>query len=236
MRIAICDDSELDRLAIIGLLTQYFSDKPQSFHYHEFSAGTNLLHEIRDGYTYDVVILDIYMENHLGIDVARELRQLSYKGAIVFLTSSSEFAVDSYDVNAQGYLLKPHSYEKLCRVMDHIMASHEIDSYPVKHRNHVIRIPYHEIRYIESDNAKCLLHRSNNEVYTIYKKLDIITKELKDSRFLRCHQSYLVNMAHVQSADTKFTLINGETIMIRQRELKVCRAKYFTYMEQKRHE
>ena len=234
MRIALCDDNQLDREIVTSLLEQYFKNRPMTYQITSYTTGVNLLHEVKDGYSYDVIFLDIYMETKLGIEVAKELRELAYTGAIVFLTASPEFAVDSYEVDAEGSLLKPHSYEKLCKVMDKLTAPHNIETYQVTFRNNVIRIPYHEILYFESNNTKCLLHHRNGKNYSIYKKLSEIEEELaRDHRWLRCHQSYLVNMAYIQHADSKFTLFNGEFVMIRQRSLKEIRAKYLSYVEQK---
>ena len=181
----------------------------------------------------DIVFLDIYMEKMLGIDVARELRRLHYAGEIVFLTATSDFAVDSYEVQAGGYLLKPHSYEKLCMVMDRVLSACDINTYQIQRRGVVTRIPYHEILYVESRNTRCLLHRKGGGTYTMYKKLGEIEEELYDPRFLRCHQSYLVNMAYVQNADHQFTLFTGDIVLIRQRNLKEIRNRYLDYLKQK---
>lgn len=234
MRIAVCDDNELDRAIITSLLERYFEGKSISYRIETYASGVNLLHEVKDGRRYDVVFLDIYMDTKLGIDVARELRQIPYNGAIVFLTATAEFAVDSYDVDAIGYLLKPHSYEKLCGVMKKVTTNYDVATYQITFRNNVIRIPYHEILYFESDNVKCLLHHRNGKTYSIRKKMNEIEEEVsKDPRWLRCHLSYLVNMEHIQHADSRFTLFNGEEVMIRQRTLKEIRAKYLLYAEKK---
>ena len=60
-----------------------------------------------------------------------------------------------------------------------------------------------------------------------------IEEELYDPRFLRCHQSYLVNMAYVQNADHQFTLFTGDIVLIRQRNLKEIRNRYLDYLKQK---
>ena len=222
MRIGICDDSQLDREMIRDLLDLYFADK-----------SIDVIHEFQEGTAYDIVFLDIYMEKMLGIDVARELRRLHYAGEIVFLTATSDFAVDSYEVQAGGYLLKPHSYEKLCMVMDRVLSACDINTYQIQRRGVVTRIPYHEILYVESRNTRCLLHRKGGGTYTMYKKLGEIEEELYDPRFLRCHQSYLVNMAYVQNADHQFTLFTGDIVLIRQRNLKEIRNRYLDYLKQK---
>lgn len=230
MRIAICDDDSIDIDIIKDLLNIYFSDKSVAYQIISFEDGTNLIYDIEDNISYDLVFLDIYMNNHLGIDVAKKLREIKYEGDIVFLTSSPDYAIDSYDVNASGYLLKPHSYEKLKAVMDRIIKKYEISTYIIHQRKNSTRIPYNEILYVESCNTKCILHRQNGKNYVIYKKLCEIEKELDDQRFIRCHQSYIVNMNHIQHADTQFTLFNGEIIMIRQKDIRAIREKYLEYI------
>ena len=230
MRIGICDDSQLDREMIRDLLDLYFADKSIAYQVDLYSSGVDVIHEFQEGTAYDIVFLDIYMEKMLGIDVARELRRLHYAGEIVFLTATSDFAVDSYDVAAAGYLLKPHSFDKLCRCMDRVLQDFDTCTYQVQQRMRIVRVPYTEITFIESSNSKCILHRSDGSCYIVYKKLGKIEAELSDNRFLRCHQSYLVNMDFIAQADRQFHLTTGESVLIRQRDLKSIRQAYLDYV------
>lgn len=229
MRIAICDDSPFDRELIRDLLRRYFSGVQSRPDLVFYDSGINLVYDLQEGGWFDAVLLDIYMNDHLGIDIARQLRQEGFRGEIVFLTASPDFAVDSYDVTAAGYLLKPISYEKLVRVMDRITRGLDEGTYAVRQRSRVIRVPLGEILFVESSNSKCILHRSDGTDYTIYKRLDEIQAGLNDPRFLRCHQSYLVNMDHVQQVDKQFILSSGDAVLIRQRDLKSIRQAYLTY-------
>ena len=233
MNIAICDDNLIDREIVSQLLALYFSQKSIAYQITLYQEGRTLIQDIEDGDTYDIIILDIFLGKHLGIDVARKLRKIQYKGDIIFLTVSSDYAVESYDVEASGYLLKPHSFAKLCRVMDHILEKYQVSTYDIYYRSKLIRIPYNQILYVESRNNKCILHDLNGEEHIIYKKLSTIEEELDDPRFLRCHQSYLVNMNHIQRADDQFTLFTGDTIMIRKKNAKEIRNHYIQYLKQR---
>ena len=75
---------------------------------------------------------------------------------------------------------------------------------------------------------------SNNVEYVIYKRLGDIESELNDKRFLRCHQSYLVNMNYIKNVDKHFELTNGEIVCIRQRSLKAIRQEYLDYLNSKK--
>lgn len=231
MNIAICDDSFLDRELFIYLLESYFSDKTIAHNIDEYENGIQLLYEVEDGRAYDVIFLDIFMEKILGIEVAKRLRKLNYNGQIIFLTASSDFAVDSYEVNASGYLLKPLNYEKLSSVIDRTINNIQANTYHIRRRNSFIIVPYDEILYVESNNSKCILHRFGGTNYVIYKKLGQIEDELNDERFLRSHQSYLVNMDYIVQVNRQFELVTGESVLIRQRNLKEIRSIYLDYAQ-----
>lgn len=233
MRIAICDDNALDRTLIMDLLQQYLKDRSIRCELTGYEDGVTLICDMEDGLWFDAVFLDIYMKELLGIEVARKLRSLHYDGAIVFLTGTKEFAVDSYEVSAFGYLLKPHSAEKIYKLMDRLTHDFDISAYQVQQWNRLILIPYNDIQYVESSNSKCILHSKGGATYNIYKRLDTIEQELNDPRFLRSHQSFLVNMDYIRQADKHFELLTGDIVSIRQRDLKAIRQQYLDYIEKK---
>ncbi len=226
MRIAVCDDNQLDRDIIKDFLHTYMTEKSIPNTITEYENGMNLIYDIEEGRYYDMVFLDIFMDQILGMDIARKLRNVGYTGNIVFLTSTAEFAVDSYEVEASGYLLKPHDYEKLCGLLNRIIDRTNIGHFQVSVRNTIYSIPFGEIVYVESRNNICILHRSDGSEYTIYKKLSEVELQLNESRFLRCHQSYLVNMSYISKADSQFELTTGDVVLIRQRSQKEIRRIY----------
>ncbi len=232
MKIAVCDDNQIDRDLIKDLLRKYMSEKHITEVITEYENGMNLVYDIADGGYYDLVFLDIYMEESNGMDIARKLRSAGYTGKIVFLTSTAEFAVDSYEVEAVGYLLKPHDYSKLCSMLDRIIGKTSTEQFHFSFRNTIHSIPFNEIMYVESCNNICILHRSDCKEFTVHKKLNEIEEQLNDSRFLRCHQSYLVNMNYIAKADKQFELITGDVVLIRQRSQKQIRTTYQKFLSE----
>ncbi len=226
MRVAICDDSQIDRDVIRDFLHLYMTEHSIPYTVEDYENGKQLFYDVEDGAYFDLLFLDIYMTEIDGMDTARNLRNVGYTGKIVFLTSTAEFAVDSYEVEAAGYLLKPHDYGKLCTLLDRIIDRTNIGIFPVTVRNTVYSVPFNEIVYVESRNNVCILHRSDGAEYTIYKKLGEIEEQLSDSRFLRCHRSYLVNMSYIAEADKQFSLTTGDIVLIRQHSLKEIRTIY----------
>ena len=233
MRIAICEDNEIHRDILEHLLNRYFSERPIHFELVPYQYGMNFLYDMEEGAYFDIAFLDIYMEDTMGNQIAHKLRAMGYQGKIVFLTASSDFAIESYDVDASGYLLKPLDYGKLEMVMDRITRDISPNSYQIRQRSTVTKLGYHEILYIESSNSKCILHTESGGAYTVYKTLNTIEKELGDRRFLRCHQSFLVNMDHIKQIGKQFLLSNGDYVPIRQRGVKAVRQAYIDYIASK---
>ncbi len=227
MQIAIYDNNEEDIDAIQESLKNYFSDKSLCVDIIRFQRSTDLLYEIEDGKNFDI----IFINADSAITTARELRNENYSGEIIFIARSSSNAVDGYEVNACGYVLLPLSEKKLFEAMDRAMRSFSEDVYLIKHRGDIIALPLNEILFIESSNSKCIIHEKSGRCHTVYTQLRKIEEELNDPRFLRCHQSYIVNMNHICRADKCFELVTGDKILIRQRNIKEIRNIYLEYAE-----
>ena len=95
-----------------------------------------------------------------GMDTAKELRQSDKAVQIIFLTSSSEFALEAFEVKARGYLLKPISYEKLKEQLDD--CSHNFHAEPnylvLKTEFGYQKLYYRDIEYIEAQNKLVLFY------------------------------------------------------------------------------
>ncbi len=230
MEIAVCDDDVLDRTLIASMLRRCLYENSIGGGIMCFSGAQELIYEIQDGKNFDLIFMDIYMDKIMGIEAARQLRAMGWHGMIVFISASSGFAVESYDVKAGGYLLKPVSYERLTGFMAEMLCNFENDLYHIKRRSEIISLHYNDISYIESCNSKCLLHCSSGEVFTLYKRLCEIEDELRDRRFLRCHQSFLVNMNHIVRADKSFEMDSGESVLIRQKSSREIKNRYYEYI------
>ena len=230
---AVCEDNEIQQDIMKHMLNRYASERSFPFEIVPYRFGKNFLCDMEEGAYYDVSFLDIYMGDIMGNEIARRLRDGGYQGEIVFFTASPDFAIESYDVDASGYLLKPLDYGKLTMVMDRITRNLAPSTYQIRKRTTVTKVVYHEILYVESSNSKCMLHTQSGETYTIYKTLNTIEKELGDRRFLRCHQSFLVNMDHIRQIDKQFLLSNGDIVPIRQRGVKPVRQAYIDYIASK---
>lgn len=122
---------------------------------------------------------------------------------IIFLTSSAEFAVQSYTVGAYYYQLKPIREETFFQLMDSVIDEcrrAEEQSLLLRCKNGISRIRLDKLEYCEIIGRALLFHMANGQVLESAGSLDKLTAELEGyGNFLRPHRSFLVNMDYIQS-------------------------------------
>ena len=116
-RIAVCDDDPEGRLAADALLAEYFAAHPaRAARRSLFPSGEALLRAIEEGQKFHLFLLDILMPGLGGIATGLALRERGQRGEILYLTTSAEFGVESYQARATDYLLKPVDKGRLFRI------------------------------------------------------------------------------------------------------------------------
>ncbi|MEG1593150.1 MAG: response regulator [Oscillibacter sp.] len=206
MRIAICDDEprELERLRV--LLCEYETGRDVSLCVRAFENATDLLSGMRGG-EYDLILLDVLMPGFGGIQAARELRELDKVVRILFLTSSPEFAVESYAVGAYHYTLKPATDKTLFPLLDKVCAELDVqeeEALLIKGRDGLARIPFSRLEYVEVMNKTVSFHLSDGSVRELRAALsDFETQLLSHSEFMKVHRSFLLNLKLLQSVSAK---------------------------------
>lgn len=203
IHIAICDDSKQERQILAALFKRYQELHATPLQIHIFQNGFSLLDAIDQGKRFDITILDILMPGENGIEIARNIRASGTDTEIIFLTSSPEYAVDSYEVKAQNYLLKPVTEEKFFASIDSILA--ELDEkdtasfiiYTTEKQYSRIRVS--SLVYGEVTHRTITLHLADqtmiSAIMPFTEFLDIL-KAYPD--FIYPHRSYAVNMNYIQ--------------------------------------
>lgn len=242
LKIALCDDLRRERDVLRKKLAKLLAEKQIPYLLEEYESGAELAEKCIEN-QYHLVFLDILMNQENGITVAKEIRKQNEKVKIIFVTTSRDYVLDSYDVYAYYYLLKPLQEERIRSCMDRFLrefqAQQEGQSLFIKTGSNSIYVPYHEIEYVESDNTVLSYHLINGKVVKSYGKLNAVEEQLPDTRFLRCHQSYLINMDHVKMVQEEFFMRSGDRVLIRKKEQKKLKEQYFIYIiekEENRHE
>ena len=203
IRIAFCDDdlSVLNELRV--LLDQYRVAHNREIDYTAFQNPLELLTEIEKGARFDILFLDVLMPGETGIDAAAEIRNYDSNVKIIFLTSSVEYAVQSYAVGAYFYQLKPIWAESFFRLMESAVAACEkerSDSLILRCKNGITRIELRQLEYCEVIHRTLFFHLASGKVLESVGSLDELSRQLEPhGYFLRPHRSYLINLDYIQN-------------------------------------
>ena len=234
INIALCDDTIEELEIIVSYVSKNIKDLDIPFKISSFSEGQDLLEHINSSKeNFDIIFLDIYMKFSNGIDIARRIRDFDKECKIIFITSSKEHAIDSYDVSAIHYILKPINEEKLSNAIKIAIESlhKENKQVVIMNKKGNYRILCKDILYAESKARVVNIYLKSSEVISFYSKLEDFFQSLKDERFLRCHKSFFVNMDYILKIENNCAFMcNNVIIPITSSNMTVIKEKYFNYL------
>lgn len=227
MNIAICDDLECERTAIAKHLGTYFSE-PSLWQYGE---GAELVRAHKEK-QFDLILLDMLMPGLNGIETAEQIRAFDQRTPIVFVTTTEDFAVQSYRVLAFDYLLKPVTEEAMTECLDRFIRLVPDKRFiTIDYRGVRTDILLGNIVYLESELRKVIIHLSGNKRITITAKLEEFMNLSAEPDFCRCHKSFLVNLNYVHAISGEdFCLSDGTTLRISRTFSSAAKKTYFDYV------
>jgi len=208
LRIALCDDEQEQLESTHRILDEYLKERRLAAKVQTFADGEALLREMPQSGAFDVYVLDIVMPVMNGIDLGLRIRERDRDGMIIYLTTSPDFALESYAARAFFYLLKPVDREKLFEVLDEAVSSQrarQTQNIAVKTRQGQMRLPLDDILYAELKGRIARYYLKNGEcvdsltLQTSFR--DALQPLLKDPRFVLCGASFVLNLYHVKMVD-----------------------------------
>ena len=206
IKIALCDDEEEILDAVTSHINQYAQKKcTQHLEIVRFSSAKALTFALDDS-TFDIFLLDVYIGNEMGTDLARSIRKKCIESPIIFLTTSIEHAPESFETNAMRYLLKPINPVKLYEALDAAIVHAE------KLGQRLIKLKTEN--GIASINAKNIISSEAHDHYQYVNlsdgrqiKVRMTVAELygilmKNDGFARVGSAYIVNLRNIKNVTT----------------------------------
>ena len=201
LKIAICDDEKMFCDSAEGMLKLYMEEKAMPFQADVFNIPSELLDMTEKGTIYDIYLLDIYMPGVTGMSIATELRSRGVKSPIIFLTSSTDHALEAFGVDATHYLLKPYTKDSFYVGMDKAMqsiASHKNDSVILKVDNDYRSILVSKLIYCEAEDKYQRLYLENGERLLVRISGMELYKLLSEfDSFYHCGRAHIINLNHI---------------------------------------
>lgn len=241
-QIALCDDEPTELEKTETLLNSYEQKYPDcDFVIQRFESTDQLLTMVKESnYVPDLVFMDIYMPGILGKDIplgmetAKQLRDMGSEAKLIFLTNSREYALEAFDVEASCYLLKPISEDKLFPKLDKFLEETERERKKfilLKKEGQIVKIPLNDVVYCEAQGKRqCICMADGTEIFQNLTMTKIYDMCSTCRELVRVGASYIINLDHIDSLNSQeMQLDNGRKIYLPRGTYRCLREQYFEY-------
>lgn len=219
LTIAICDDENAIAGQIETLLYDLSEKHGIPIETDVFCSGSQLERQILAEKKYDLIYLDIEMENGDGITAAETIRKKDENALLVFVSGYEKYMMELFRLDVLAFVKKPLDRTRFENIFldanQRISRQHFYFAYHYKNAEY--KTPCMDILYFESEGRKIKIHLKNGGLESFNGKLGEVEKQLDDGKipFLRIHKSYLVNYHYIKArAKTEIILTNDTSLPI----------------------
>ncbi len=218
LKIALCDD-EIDQLSITAnIINEYLESNKTAAKVCQFVSPVELINELWEKKSFDIYILDIVMSDMDGIALGKEIRKIDKDAILIYLTTSPDFAIESYDTRAFYYMLKPVDKAKFFDVFGEAVSffvKHRNDGVNVKTKNGMARLLFDDILYAElKDRSVRYCLKDGQSIYSLTLTTsfkEAVSPLMADDRFFLCGASFIVNLYYVMMVDKSGAVLSDES-------------------------
>lgn len=233
IKVAICDDEKIFLDGYVKIINNIKEVYGYSIEIVKFNSGDELINSlIIDDVRFDIIFLDIIMGKINGIETAQKIRELDHIVEIIFLTSSKEYALESYEVKASNYIIK-NSVSVEEKISDAIKyACSKVDDYIlVTNKSSIEKVELRKIVYIESNKRKIIITTVKTK-YEMYGKLDDLYEKINNKGFFKTHKSYIINRMFIKRIESKSIITSyGHILPISRSKVDEVKNYFFDYLE-----
>ena len=236
MRIAIVDDLDAERAQLKERLVRQLRARGTEAELLEFDSGEAFL-AAENEQRFSAAFLDIYMEGLSGMEAAKELRKTDADCLLVFTTTSTDHALEGFQVRALHYLVKPFTEADIDALTDELLARvPQPDKYmELKVEGSEIHLRYQDIVYAEHFAHLIYVHTTVQKTLATRQPFKTFIAPLKDdTRFFVCGRGVIVNLEHAEDLkDAAFRMADGSRVFVSQELLKPARQAFMEFLLQR---
>ena len=228
LRIAVCDDIPRYTEDLANIIGSWSDVRGIHVQLKKFVSGEDLLFDLECAGDFAAVFMDIKLSGIDGAETAVRIRRQSSVVSIVFVSGYERCLKQMCRIYPFLYMEKPVSRKRAYEILDQIMEDHKVkyESYIFKYKHSTFNITLGEVLYFASEKRKIMVYLASGREYVFYEKLDTLENALADcsNRFIRIHQSFLVNDRHVEEFHPRYVVMrNGEMLPVSRERRAVIR-------------
>ncbi len=242
LKIVICDDNIKDLMSTEKMLIRFQElYQQEQWEWEKFTDSNMLYNKVESGDLADIYILDMLMPVKSGIEIGRRIRDMGRDRVIIYTTTSDDFALDAYGVQAVRYLLKPLKEEYFYEAMEYAFAAVNTKDellFPLKTQEGILSLPHSKIVYVENKDRTLHIHLEDGRVMkSLFIRTsfgDEIGNLSEDPSFLQVHKSFIVNLRYAEKLKQNgLEMRNEDTVPISKKRYMDVKRKYLSYMADK---
>lgn len=231
INVAICDDENIIINQVETIIDRVCNNQLIKCEIDVFYGGKTLKEQVIAGKHYDIIFLDIEMNNEDGILAGQQIRAVDENTILIYISGHEHYLLELFQLDVFRFIRKPicettlekyflDAYQKICNNRTYYRFTYKSEEY---------KVLLNDILYFESSGRQIFLHLRNGTIKKFYSKLNDIENELIDSKipFLRIHQSFLVNFHWISSRTRSQVKMTDDSILpISEEREKSFRMKY----------
>lgn len=233
LNIAICDDEKYYRNYIENVVKGYLVKEDVRFQIELFVNGEAFCEKEENIQKFDIIFLDIEMDGMNGMETAYFIREKNPEIDIVFITVTSDYVFEGYNVRAVRYIMKKEIDKLMLDCLADIIKRRKFSSYSMEFPfvGGKRSILLEDLLYIESQSHKLQFIKKSENLY-MYGQINKLESKMLDFNFVRCHQSFLVNLGHIeQISNYTICLSDGSKIPVSRPRYSEVKQRYLQYKE-----
>lgn len=239
IKVCVCDDDEIIANKISSIIDRISEERNINIKKDVYYNGNALLQSIEnDNSYYDLIFLDIEMEDVNGIETAKRLRLRDELAYIIYVTSYENYAIETFAVRPYQFVLKPFEDEVIEKhfmdVYERVLLANN-ECFKFKFYNIHYKVMLKDIMYFESYRRSIIINMADGTEYKFYDKMDNVESLINNSKidFLRIHQSILVNTRYIKvKRFNEIELMNGTTLQISENKRNIINQQYMKHVEE----
>ncbi len=220
LRIALCDDNKRYTDALKNVITEYSDKKGIDIEIKAFSDGKEIV-EARE--KFDIIFLDIEMEDMNGMDTAKHIRQHDMNVPIVYVTSYSDYWRSAYQVHAFQFIVKPFKRSEIYGVLDdYFKLIHDAKEEQIRliSDDGMLSVRVNDIYYFYIKKKKEIMLQTVAGEYIVKENLSDIYDKLGKGQFYAPHRCCIINLRYVDRIENNYDIImeNGDFLPLAQKK------------------